>query len=466
MSISTTYRDCGAADDPRPVAPTPRDPAAGREYWPHDASQGSARFTDLWVMRRSRFRFARSSPADSVGRWIVSPVVVVVLVLLSAWSVAYELGDTLLPAVGNALPFSGIAPDIAFLLASVLLIGRGFSGERGWALIGAGGLCWAAGDIYWTLALSNVNPPVPSWADAGYLLFCPLAFAGILSLVRRRIGGAPRTIVVDALAAALAAGALSAAVVVQPVLANAQGGTLAVATNLAYPVSDLLLLGLIVGATALGNWRLNRTWMLLAASMLVFWIADSLYLITTADRHLPGERVVQPAVVLVTRARRVGGLAAAPGLQAGSGGTGRRARNRDAARVCRSSARDLGVVKLRHGGRARDRVGDELPARDHVPPRHDMARELTPAARKPARGDDRSADRAAQSTRARSDLERRISTAGTEHGFTLVMFDLDGFKHYNDNFGHPAGDALLQRLGTNLASHARGMRHGLPDGRR
>ena len=29
---------------------------------------------------------------------------------------------------------------------------------------------------------------------------------------------------------------------------------------------------------------------------------------------------------------------------------------------------------------------------------------------------------------------------------TLVLFDLDGFKAYNDAFGHPAGDALLARL--------------------
>ena len=33
------------------------------------------------------------------------------------------------------------------------------------------------------------------------------------------------------------------------------------------------------------------------------------------------------------------------------------------------------------------------------------------------------------------------------------MFDLDGFKHYNDTFGHPAGDVLLTRLGANLAKY-------------
>jgi diguanylate cyclase (GGDEF)-like protein len=50
-----------------------------------------------------------------------------------------------------------------------------------------------------------------------------------------------------------------------------------------------------------------------------------------------------------------------------------------------------------------------------------------------------------------SDLERRVSTAGPAEAAVLTMFDLNGFKNYNDTFGHPAGDALLLRLGSALA---------------
>ena len=43
-----------------------------------------------------------------------------------------------------------------------------------------------------------------------------------------------------------------------------------------------------------------------------------------------------------------------------------------------------------------------------------------------------------------------------DQSFTLTLADLNGFKRYNDTFGHAAGDALLRRLGGKLAAACEG----------
>ena len=49
-----------------------------------------------------------------------------------------------------------------------------------------------------------------------------------------------------------------------------------------------------------------------------------------------------------------------------------------------------------------------------------------------------------------TDLRRELQLASVASPRVLVLFDLDGFKRYNDTYGHPAGDVLLARLGANL----------------
>jgi two-component system, cell cycle response regulator len=44
------------------------------------------------------------------------------------------------------------------------------------------------------------------------------------------------------------------------------------------------------------------------------------------------------------------------------------------------------------------------------------------------------------------DLDERLKDASPARPLLLMLFDLNGFKAYNDTFGHPAGDALLIRL--------------------
>jgi diguanylate cyclase (GGDEF)-like protein len=48
------------------------------------------------------------------------------------------------------------------------------------------------------------------------------------------------------------------------------------------------------------------------------------------------------------------------------------------------------------------------------------------------------------------DLERGLKQASPACPVLLMLFDLNGFKAYNDTFGHPAGDALLGRLAAAL----------------
>jgi diguanylate cyclase (GGDEF)-like protein len=49
-----------------------------------------------------------------------------------------------------------------------------------------------------------------------------------------------------------------------------------------------------------------------------------------------------------------------------------------------------------------------------------------------------------------ADAEALLAQATDDAPAVLALFDLNGFKRYNDTFGHPAGDALLERLSSRL----------------
>lgn len=54
-------------------------------------------------------------------------------------------------------------------------------------------------------------------------------------------------------------------------------------------------------------------------------------------------------------------------------------------------------------------------------------------------------------------LEREVAAARRGRTLSLVLFDLDDFKHYNDTLGHVVGDQILKAFGRVLADENRAM---------
>ena len=164
-------------------------------------------------------------------------------------------------------------------------------GDRvAWALIAAAILAWAAGDAYYSSRLASLEePPFPSWADAGYLGVYPPAYAGLVLLMRRRLRRFHASQWLDGLAAALCVAAAGAAFVLPPVAGAAEGTATAVATNLAYPLADLVLIGVVVALTALTGLRPGVQWGVLGLGLGIFALADCLYLYRIAtDSYVMG----------------------------------------------------------------------------------------------------------------------------------------------------------------------------------
>src|SRR5205823_8423522 len=124
---------------------------------------------------------------------------------------------------------------------------------------------WVAGNIYYSIVLIHLDPlPIPSTADALWLGMYPPLIVAILLLIRSRLSAFRNSLWLDGTIGALVLASISATVVVGPVFESSRGSVAATATNVAYPVADLLLLGVAVGAFALRGWQVERMWALLS----------------------------------------------------------------------------------------------------------------------------------------------------------------------------------------------------------
>ena len=113
-----------------------------------------------------------------------------------------------------------------------------------WRLLALGLACFFAGDLLFFI-LQNVlgRSPFPSVADAGYLAYYPLVFAGLLffpSAIRDRLQRA--TFYLDCFLVVLAGGILISYFFLIPTLHSARDDIFAYSLSAGYPIGDLMLL--------------------------------------------------------------------------------------------------------------------------------------------------------------------------------------------------------------------------------
>jgi diguanylate cyclase (GGDEF)-like protein/putative nucleotidyltransferase with HDIG domain len=339
--------------------------------------------------------------------------------------------------------------DVLIVAAGLVCAARAFVRGRestAWLLIGLGLVSWATGDIYWTAVLRHLaEPPFPSLGDAFYLGIYPPVYVAIVLLLRTRLAEFPRSLWLDGFIGAVTIAAVGTAVVFDAVLGATEGSPAAVATNLTYPLGDLLLVALVVWSLGLTGWRPGRGWTLLAAGFVVFGVSDSVYLYQAAvGTYVEGTILdlgwlVAPVLLAWSawqplRARaavRVDGIRfVVPPLASGLVAV---------AVLVYDHFAQINVLAVALAGTALVAVIARLALTFA-----ENARMLS-SSRREARTDALTGLGNRRSLL--DDVEERLA-AGDR--FMLTLFDLDGFKQYNDTFGHPAGDRLLARLARNL----------------
>ena len=150
--------------------------------------------------------------------------------------------------------------------------------KAAWTCLGVTLILWAAGDFYYTLFLWDEPAVPPTVTDWLWLASYPFLYASIALLVRARSLHFERSLLLDAIVAALAVAALGATVLFGAVVESTGGSPTVAAMNIAYPLADALLLGLVVSVLALTGWRLDRSWLCIIGGTAVLALADSAYL--------------------------------------------------------------------------------------------------------------------------------------------------------------------------------------------
>ena len=163
---------------------------------------------------------------------------------------------------------------------------------KGWYLLAGGLAMFSAADAMWFFYDFVLREEVPdvSVVDVVYLSAYPLLAWGLLSLARAGHSGRSWGLLLEGGIFGMATFAIGWAFLVEPALGDAEG--LAGWVYVAYPVADVVLLGVLAG-TAFGAIARGRTWSygLLVAAVVTQLFGDIVYAFIPDDGYQTGHWV-------------------------------------------------------------------------------------------------------------------------------------------------------------------------------
>lgn len=184
----------------------------------------------------------------------------------------------------------GLAAWCAALVCGVAAY-RSPKARSTWAFLAASSFAWGAGEVVWCYyaLVRNTPVPFPSLADVGFLIAVPLAIAGLLLFPtgpRRSITRVQE--VLDGCIIAASVLFASWSTVLGALYRTHEGGAFKQAISLAYPVSDVIMVSLVVILLA----RVGRTARvrlgLVMAGIVAFAFSDSAFAYLTEVNNYNG----------------------------------------------------------------------------------------------------------------------------------------------------------------------------------